>query len=150
MPLQSQSSYKSSHNSSNLVFFLPPPPGPLPHAARSTCLHPSNAVYASQSTTTQSKLSRPCVSLAKTDLQQLGFRLLAELSPPSRVARSPPPSPSTPAYPSSTTSLQSESSATRALLVETEPQWLRFGQEPNTPPVRIPPPFNTTTTPATK
>jgi hypothetical protein len=62
----------------------------------------------------------------KTEPQWLTFRFLAQIPPPSHIGQSPPPSPSTPAYPASHMSPIPKLKPPRNLFAKTEPQRLGF------------------------
>src|SRR5882762_5704836 len=65
-------------------------------------------------------------SFVKTEPRRLGFRFLAQTTPPLRTGQSPPPSPSPPAYPATYRSLLPNYRPPRDSFAKTEPRWLGF------------------------
>jgi len=63
---------------------------------------------------------------AKTEPRRLGFRFLPQIPPPSRIGRSPPPSPSTLAYPTPNWYPLSIDNIPHAQFAKDEPLWLNF------------------------
>jgi len=101
-----------------------PPPS---RAGRFPPASPSTPAYPAPNRFPLPNQEAPHNSFAKTEPRQLGFWFLPQIPPPSCIGRSPPPSPSTLAYPAPNLYSLSIDNIPRAQFTKDEPLWLNFG-----------------------
>ena len=101
----------------------PPPPS---RTSRSIGPTTSTPAYPTPIRSPLPKSKPPHRSFVKTEPPQLGFRVLAQNAPPSRVSRSSSPTTSTPAYPTPTKCPLPKYEPPCRLFTKTKPRWLSF------------------------